>query len=75
MFHSQFQVEEQPSPEVGDAEVLELSNAFSSKLLTVIDIDAEDKDNPQLVSEYVNDIYHYLRQLEVSCLWSYTEII
>jgi len=28
------------------------------------DIDKDDHDNPQLVSEYVNDIYAYLRQLE-----------
>lgn len=38
--------------------------AFSDQLLKVQDIDKEDKDNPQLVSEYVNDIYEYLRELE-----------
>ena len=60
-------MEEQPSPEVEeDVEVLELSNAFSSKLLAVTDIDAEDGDNPQLVSEYAKDIYIYMRELEVS---------
>ena len=31
----------------------------------ITDIDKEDKENPQLVSEYVNDIYDYLRILEV----------
>lgn len=30
------------------------------------DIDADDRDNPQLVSIYVNPIYSYMRQLEVS---------
>jgi len=41
--------------------------AFSKQLLkeNVTDIDKDDHDNPQLVSEYVNDIYAYLRQLEV----------
>ena len=40
--------------------------AFSRQMLppNVNDIDSEDKDNPQLVSEYVNDIYDYMRQLE-----------
>ncbi|KAL3866550.1 hypothetical protein ACJMK2_043841 [Sinanodonta woodiana] len=38
--------------------------AFSKALLNVEDIDANDKDNPQLVSEYVNDIYEYMRLLE-----------
>merc|ERR1719412_363987 len=28
------------------------------------DIDAEDAGNPQLVVEYVNDIYNYLRHVE-----------
>lgn len=41
--------------------------AFSKTLLKVQDIDANDKDNPQLVSEYVNDIYNYMRHLEVCC--------
>jgi len=29
------------------------------------DIDAEDAGNPQLLAEYVNDIYAYMRELEV----------
>ncbi|XP_014785257.1 G2/mitotic-specific cyclin-B [Octopus bimaculoides] len=33
-------------------------------MANVIDIDADDHENPQLVSEYVNDIYTYLRELE-----------
>lgn len=64
--------EEQPTPAARDPDedqvVQDLSDAFSSKLLTVTDIDAEDKDNPQLVSEYVNEIYAYMRALEVCYL-------
>ena len=51
-----------------DNDVEELVESFSSKLLTVDDIDAEDRDNPQLVSIYVNEIYAYMRSLEVSRL-------
>ncbi|KAL4227464.1 G2/mitotic-specific cyclin-B2 [Mactra antiquata] len=39
--------------------------SFSRVLLNVQNIDANDKENPQLVSEYVNDIYDYMRDLEV----------
>lgn len=48
-----------------EAKVEELAIAFSTQRLDVEDIDAQDSDNPQLVSEYVNDIYKYLRELEV----------
>ena len=40
-------------------------NAYSSGLLHVDDIDVEDSENPQLVSEYIKDIYLYLRYMEV----------
>lgn len=40
--------------------------AFSKHLLKVNDIDKDDMDNPQLVAEYVNDIYEYMRHLETS---------
>ncbi|KAM4747155.1 G2/mitotic-specific cyclin-B2 [Rhinophrynus dorsalis] len=43
----------------------ELCKAFSTALSSVEDIDANDGANPQLCSEYVMDIYNYLRQLEV----------
>lgn len=43
----------------------ELCQAFSEALLTVEDIDEGDSDMPQLCSEYVKDIYVYLRSLEV----------
>ena len=41
-------------------------DAFSKAMLKFEDIDKNDHENPQLVSEYVNDIYEYMRQLEVS---------
>ncbi|NXD37989.1 CCNB2 protein, partial [Copsychus sechellarum] len=44
----------------------DLCQAFSDVLLNNIeDIDAEDRENPQLCSDYVKDIYLYLRELEV----------
>nr|XP_013812626.1 PREDICTED: E3 ubiquitin-protein ligase Arkadia isoform X2 [Apteryx mantelli mantelli] len=44
----------------------DLCQAFSDVLLNNIeDIDAEDWENPQLCSDYVKDIYLYLRQLEL----------
>lgn len=43
----------------------ELCQAFSDALIAVEDIDEGDGDMPQLCSEYVNDIYAYLRSLEV----------
>lgn len=48
-------------------EVEELAEAFSSQMLPsdVNDIDSEDAENPQLVSNYVNDIYKYLKHLEI----------
>ncbi|KAK2162091.1 hypothetical protein LSH36_104g04003 [Paralvinella palmiformis] len=42
----------------------ETVQSYSKELLTVQDIDRNDTDNPQLVSEYVNDIYDYMRELE-----------
>ena len=45
------------------------ADAFSRAMVPVEDIDANDHDNPQLVSEYVNDIYDYMRQMEVCVTW------
>lgn len=42
-----------------------LCQAFSDVILAVSDVDAEDGADPNLCSEYVKDIYAYLRQLEV----------
>nr|ACT37345.1 cyclin B [Tachypleus tridentatus] len=64
-------VPENDKSEKDDCVLMDIStsddDAFSSRLLpdNVKNIDAEDIDNPQLVSEYVNDIYKYLRDLEV----------
>uniref|UniRef100_A0A8C3S9U9 G2/mitotic-specific cyclin-B1 n=1 Tax=Chelydra serpentina TaxID=8475 RepID=A0A8C3S9U9_CHESE len=41
-----------------------LCQAFSDVLLEVKDVDADDGADPNLCSEYVKDIYGYLRELE-----------
>lgn len=47
----------------------DLCPAFSDALIEdVKDVDADDYNNPMLCSEYVKEIYKYLRQLEV-CYW------
>ncbi|XP_068131634.1 G2/mitotic-specific cyclin-B2-like [Hyperolius riggenbachi] len=58
----------EPSPvpmDVSMKEEEDLCQAFSDVLNNIDDIDAEDGGNPQLCSEYVMDIYNYLRELEV----------
>lgn len=50
--------------EVEEVQIQQLSQAFSTHCLKHQDIDANDGDNPQLVSVYVNDIYNHLRFLE-----------
>lgn len=56
-------------PSISVPECMDISankeEAFSKALSRVEDIDVNDKDNPQLVSEYVNEIYDYMRELEV----------
>ncbi|ELW71345.1 G2/mitotic-specific cyclin-B2 [Tupaia chinensis] len=55
-----------PTPEDVSMREENLCQAFSDALLCKIeDIDNEDWENPQLCSDYVKDIYQYLRQLEV----------
>uniref|UniRef100_A0A2I3SAI5 Cyclin B2 n=1 Tax=Pan troglodytes TaxID=9598 RepID=A0A2I3SAI5_PANTR len=57
-----------PSPIPEDASMKEenICQAFSDALLYKIeDIDDKDWNNPQLCSDYVKDIYQYLRQLEI----------
>ncbi|XP_034403418.1 G2/mitotic-specific cyclin-B1 [Cyclopterus lumpus] len=57
-----------PTPmETSGCAPADLCQAFSDVMLhaAVRDVDAEDYDNPMLCSEYVKDIYKYLRQLEV----------
>ena len=48
----------------------DLCQAFSDVILhtAVRDVDADDYENPMLCSEYVKEIYNYLRQLEASKL-------
>ncbi|XP_053736889.1 G2/mitotic-specific cyclin-B1-like [Synchiropus splendidus] len=56
-----------PTPmETSESEPVELCQAFSDVLLNtaIRDVDADDYDNTMLCSEYVKDIYKYMRQLE-----------
>ncbi|XP_034752961.1 G2/mitotic-specific cyclin-B1 isoform X1 [Etheostoma cragini] len=57
-----------PTPmETSGCAPADLCQAFSDVMLhtAVRDVDADDYDNPMLCSDYVKDIYKYLRQLEV----------
>uniref|UniRef100_A0A8C6TMF0 Cyclin B1 n=1 Tax=Neogobius melanostomus TaxID=47308 RepID=A0A8C6TMF0_9GOBI len=57
-----------PTPmETSGCEPADLCQAFSGVLLhtAVRDVDADDYNNPMLCSQYVKDIYKYLRSLEV----------
>ncbi|XP_040262996.1 G2/mitotic-specific cyclin-B1-like [Bufo bufo] len=57
--------EMEPSPmETSGCLPDELCQAFSDVLIQVKDVDADDDGNPMLCSEYVKDIYSYLRSLE-----------
>ncbi|XP_077479649.1 G2/mitotic-specific cyclin-B1 [Stigmatopora argus] len=56
-----------PTPmETSGCEPADLCQAFSDVILetAVRDVDADDHDNPMLCSEFVKDIYKYMRQLE-----------
>ncbi|XP_067838243.1 G2/mitotic-specific cyclin-B1-like isoform X2 [Heptranchias perlo] len=54
-----------PSPmEISVCMSEELCEAFSDEILPVEDVDINDGNNPILCSEYVKDVYKYLRQLE-----------
>lgn len=57
-------VPEKPA-NVSIKEGTELCQAFSKLLLTVHDVDEQDRDLPQLCSEYVKEIYKYLHTLEM----------
>ncbi|CAG5867173.1 G2/mitotic-specific cyclin-B1 [Menidia menidia] len=57
-----------PTPmETSGCEPADLCQAFSDVILNtaIRDVDADDYDNPMLCSEYVKDIYKYLRHLEL----------
>ncbi|KAM9323390.1 G2/mitotic-specific cyclin-B1 [Pholidichthys leucotaenia] len=56
-----------PTPmETSGCEPADLCQAFSDVIIhtAIRDVDADDYDNPMLCSEYVKEIYKYLRQLE-----------
>jgi len=55
---------EQDEPETQDVEMDEVENLIKNRE-PIDDIDKDDMENPQLVVEYVNEIYAYLRQLEI----------
>uniref|UniRef100_A0A8D0A7H9 Cyclin B1 n=1 Tax=Sander lucioperca TaxID=283035 RepID=A0A8D0A7H9_SANLU len=62
------QLSASPTPmETSGCAPADLCQAFSDVILdtAVRDVDADDYDNPMLCSDYVKDIYKYLRQLEV----------
>ncbi|XP_041126563.1 G2/mitotic-specific cyclin-B1-like [Polyodon spathula] len=56
-----------PSPmeTSGCAPEEDLCQAFSDVLLNIKDVDSDDGEDPMLCSQYVQDIYSYLGQLEV----------
>ncbi|KAE8636172.1 hypothetical protein XENTR_v10002868 [Xenopus tropicalis] len=59
-------VPDSPNPmETSVCVIEEIPPAFSSALIPIKDVDAEDSDNPMLCSDYVKDIYCYLRNMEV----------
>ena len=63
-------MEQDVSKQIEDVEMADLApvvSAYSASNLAqnVDNIDKDDVENPQLVVEYVNEIYGYLRQLEV----------
>jgi len=67
-------VQQLPKNEVkaDQVEIMDISQAVEDVQMQeteIEDIDADDAGNPQLVVEYVNDIYGYLRHLEtVQCV-------
>ncbi|XP_051875737.1 G2/mitotic-specific cyclin-B1-like isoform X1 [Pristis pectinata] len=59
-------IEVPPSPmDVSMCTSEEPHDAFSVAILPVEDVDINDGNNPVLCSNYVKDIYKYLRQLEI----------
>jgi hypothetical protein len=52
-------------PAAPDSELLKESAYSSSRYADILDIDADDDDNPLLVKEYIQDICQYLFVLEV----------
>jgi len=57
-------LKEQPEKVIGEKDAVEKMDISSAAEPAIEDIDKEDVNNPQLVVEYVQDIYAYLRFLE-----------
>lgn len=49
------------SPKLEDMELEQVADAQ----LHIDDTDTDDADNPQLCTEYVKEIYQYMREMEV----------
>jgi len=49
-----------------DKNKLENNEEFQKDIQDWADLDAEDANDPSMVSEYVNEIFDYMRELEVS---------
>ncbi|KAJ8970371.1 hypothetical protein NQ314_001283 [Rhamnusium bicolor] len=49
---------------IEDEKVTEIPKSYSSKQLSIIDPDEGSKNEPQMVTEYLADIFNYLRDLE-----------
>lgn len=56
-----------PGPAYGQAQQQQQYGAASCRRYDYIDIDQEDADDPMACTEYVNDIFEYLRESEVRC--------
>ncbi len=52
-------------PRVVESTEMDVVTQQLSDVLHIVDIDTADADNPQLCSEYVKEIYVYMRELEV----------
>jgi len=51
-------------PKPQDVSTMEIDEVEAFSAANIENIDSEDQMDPQLVSEYVNDIYEYMRMLE-----------
>lgn len=60
----QMEVEEDEDVNMKDVEMEEVPAFSTLRTAEIEDIDADDRENPQLAVEYVNEIYAYMRELE-----------
>ena len=47
-------------------EVADIAQSFSQKLIISAEVDEEERHNPLTCYDYIHDIYHYLKEIEVS---------